>query len=59
MTKEIVATTIKELPPKFDLDELVERLIFIEKVEVGLKQIEEGKKIPLSEVRKFIDGWRK
>jgi len=31
MTKEIVATAIKEMPQEFNLDELVERLIFTEK----------------------------
>jgi len=59
MTKEIVATAIKGLPQEFDLDELFERLIFIEKVEEGLKDIEEGRTIPLEEVKKIIEGWRK
>ncbi len=59
MTKEIVATAIKNLPEEFDLDDLFERLIFIERVEEGLKDIEEGRTVPLEEVKKIIDGWRK
>ena len=59
MTKEIVAAAIKNMPQEFDMDQLFERLIFIEKVETGLKEIEEGKTIPLDEVKKIMDGWRK
>ena len=59
MTKEIVETAIKDLPVEFNLDELFERLVFIEKVEEGLRETEEGKTIPLDEVKKIIEGWRK
>ena len=59
MTKESVATAIKDLPPEFDLDDVIERLIFIAKVEEGLKDIDEGRTIPLEEVEKIIQGWRK
>jgi hypothetical protein len=59
MTKEIVATAIENLPDKFDLDELIERLIFIEKVEEGIREIEDGKGIPLEEVKQIVKGWRK
>lgn len=59
MTKQIVATAIKEMPSEFNLDELFERLIFIEKVEIGLKEVEGGKTIALDDVKKIMDGWRK
>ena len=55
MTQEIVATAIKDMPHEFDLDALFERLIFVEKVEKGLWEIEEGKTIPIEEVKKIID----
>jgi predicted transcriptional regulator len=59
MTKEIAATAISEMPQNFALDELFERLIFVEKVEKGLKDIEEGKTISLEEVKRIMEGWRK
>ncbi len=59
MTKDSAVTAIKEMPQEFELDDLIEKLIFIEKVEEGLKQIDEGKKIPLDEVRKIVREWRK
>ena len=59
MTKEIVATAIKEMPQEFDLDELFERLVFIEEIEAARKETKEGNTIPLEEVEKIIHEWRK
>ena len=59
MTKKIVTSALKELPQEFNLDELFEKLVFIEKVEEGLKEIEEGKTIAHSEMKKVIEAWRK
>jgi len=59
MTKDIVVTAIKEMPQEFDLDELFERLVFIEEIETARKEIADGKGIPLEEVKKIIEGWRK
>ena len=42
MTRETVNKAISSLPQNFDLDALVERLIFIEKVEEGLAQLDRG-----------------
>ncbi len=36
MKKESAIDTIKELPNEFELEDLIERLIVIEKVEQGL-----------------------
>lgn len=43
LTKEKLNRTINNLPDKFTIDELIEKLIFIEKVEAGLQESEEGK----------------
>ena len=59
MTKDTATAAIREMPPEFDVDELIERLLFIEKVEEGLKQIDNGQKIPLVEVKKIVSEWRK
>lgn len=40
MTKDKVIETVNDLPQEFDLDEFIERLIFVEKVEKGLQQLE-------------------
>ncbi len=59
MTKDSAATAVKEMPQEFDVDELIEKLIFIAHVEEGLKQVDEGKKIPLDEVKRIAKEWHK
>jgi len=57
MKRDKALETVKEFPQEFDLEELIERLIFVEKIEKGLKQLEEGKTVPHSEVKERIKGW--
>ena len=59
MTKEKVIDSIKELPEQFDLDVLLEKLLFIEKVEKGLEQARNGEVVSHDEVKKMVDKWRK
>jgi len=59
MIKEKVIEVTKELPNEFDLDELIEKLIFIDKVEKGLIQLDEGKTLPHDEVKNKVKEWQK
>jgi len=59
MTKEKVIDSIKELPEQFELDVLLEKLLFIEKVEKGLEQAKNGEVVSHEEVKKMVDKWRK
>ena len=59
MRRDRVIETIKELPNEFDLETVIERLIFIDKVEKGLKQAEEGKTISHEEVKNRVSKWSK
>ena len=59
MTKEKVIDSIKELPEQFDLDVLLERLLFIEKVEKGLEQAKKGEVVSHEEIKQMVDKWRK
>lgn len=59
LTKDQVNNTIKTLPDSFTIDELIEQLIFMEKVEVGYQQSEEGKVISNEDVKLMIDKWSK
>ena len=56
MTKEKVLEAIKDMPRSFQLDELIEKLIFIEKVEEGIKQVAEGQAVSHEEVRKIVSA---
>ncbi|MBI1768786.1 MAG: hypothetical protein HYR67_10460 [Bacteroidetes bacterium] len=57
MKRDKVLETVKELPQEFDLDILLEKLIFVEKVEQGLKQLDEGKTVPNEKVKEMIKKW--
>ena len=55
MTKEKVLEALKGLPNEFELDALIEKLIFIAKVEKGLKEADEGKTQSHEAVKKMVD----
>lgn len=59
ITKEKVLDTINEMPSSFEVEELIEKLIFIEKVEVGLDQLEKGETVTNEEPKQEVKGWRK
>ncbi len=57
LTKEKLNRTIRNLPDSFTIDELIEQLIFMEKVEEGLQQSEENKVVSNEDVKAMIDKW--
>lgn len=57
MKREKVIDAVKELPQEFDLEELMEKLIFVEKVEQGLKQLDEGKTVDHARVKEMVKKW--
>jgi hypothetical protein len=59
MKKDKVIEAVKELPQEFDLDELIERLIFIDKVEKGLQQLDKDKTKTHDEAKRIIKSWQK
>ena len=46
LSKTTVLDSIQKMPDQFTLEELIERLILLEKIENGLAQAKEGKVIP-------------
>lgn len=59
MTKDAVLDVVNKMPEDFDLDMLVERLIFIEKVSEGLAQIDNNEGVPLDDVKQMVKEWQK
>ena len=57
MNKDKVIYTVNELPQNFELDELMEKLIFIEKVESGLQQVEQGKVVSHEKAKEIAKQW--
>ncbi len=59
LTKTILNEQIEKLPEEFSIDDLIERLILIEKIELGNKQSENGAVISEAELDKKIVKWFK
>lgn len=57
MKREKVIDTVNELPQEFELEELIEKLVFVEKVERGLNQLEAGRTIPHDQVKDIVKKW--
>ena len=59
MKKDKVLEAVNELPVEFDFDKLIERLIFIDKVEKGLQQLDKGETKSHDEAKRIIKSWQK
>jgi predicted transcriptional regulator len=57
LTKNKVKMTIDNLPDSFTIDELIDQLIFIEKVEEGIQQSDNGKVVSNEDIKNVIDKW--
>jgi hypothetical protein len=60
MKESTMMETLKKLLKEFSSEELINRIIFIEKVEKGLQDAEDGNTISLEEARSRINKkWSK
>ncbi len=57
LTKSQVRTQLEKLPEEFTLDELVEQLILIQKIEKGLKDSRENRIISEEDFDKEMEKW--
>ncbi len=59
LTKSKLKEQIESFPEEFSIDELVERLILVEKIDRGNQQSEKGEIITDSELDNEIEKWFK
>lgn len=59
MTKEKVKKTIERLPDEFTVDQIVEELMVLNKIEEGLKDIEDGRVFTTDQVKQELKTWLK
>jgi hypothetical protein len=57
MKRERAIETLRELPVEFELEQLMEKLVFVEKVEKGLEQADKGKVKSHEHVKDFVKKW--
>lgn len=48
---------VKEFPKEFELEDLIERLVFVEKVETGLAQLKKGKTVAHEKLKQIAKKW--
>ncbi len=57
LTKENIITTINGLEEPFVLDDILERIILLEKIERGLEESKNNQVFSEEEVDKRIESW--
>ena len=55
----MVLNTVNELPDKFSLDELIDKLLFINKVDQGISDLDSGKIVTNEEAARRLEKWLK
>lgn len=57
MTKEQVITSLQDLPDSFEPEQLIERLISLQKMEEGLEQVKRGEVVTVEEAKQRLSKW--
>ncbi|MCE2893542.1 MAG: hypothetical protein LW721_03825 [Flammeovirgaceae bacterium] len=57
MRKTTVIESINKLPDEFSIDEIVERLIIIEKIEKGRQDVRDGKVNTQDQAKAKLSKW--
>lgn len=57
MTKTEVQASLEKMPEEFAIEELIERLLFIQNVQEGVLQSERGETTPIEDVRQRLRKW--
>jgi predicted transcriptional regulator len=58
-TKEKVIQAVQSLPENASIEDAMERLLFLGKVERGLQQADAGQTIPQAQVKERMAKWLK
>jgi hypothetical protein len=59
MTKEKIIAAMDGLPSDFSVDELIEKVIFIDKIEKGISQSNKGNTLSTDEAKARLGKWLK
>jgi hypothetical protein len=57
ITKEHLLQSIKDLPESFSLDELLDRIILLQKIEIGLVQSASNQVFTTEEAKEKLKRW--
>lgn len=54
ITRDRMVEAIRELPADATVDDAIERLVFLAKIEIGIEQLDRGEGIPHDEVKRRL-----
>jgi len=57
ITKEKLLECIKQLPDTFSVDEIIDRVLLLDKIEIGLEQSDNGQITPDEELDQKLPKW--
>jgi hypothetical protein len=57
LSKTQVINSFRTLPEKFQAEDAIERIVFLEKIRIGLVQSEEGKVMSKEQAKKRLKKW--
>jgi hypothetical protein len=58
LTKDKIQELINHMPESFSADDIIERIILLQKIEIGKQQIKDGNSLTEDEMDKLIDSWQ-
>ena len=59
LTKKEVLASLKSLPETFDAETAIEKIVFLEKIRIGMEQSEAGNVVSKEEAKKRLKKWLK
>ena len=59
LTKTNVLKTIKNLPDSFSIEDLFDRIILLQKIDIGMEQSKNGEAVSTAEAKKRLKKWLK
>jgi hypothetical protein len=57
LSKEKILQTLKDLPDTFSIDELFDRIVLLNKIEMGLEQSESGQVNTTDQAKDKLKKW--
>ncbi|OFY64670.1 MAG: hypothetical protein A3H98_13305 [Bacteroidetes bacterium RIFCSPLOWO2_02_FULL_36_8] len=57
LTKGKLLKTIKDLPDKFSLDELMDRIVLLQKIDFGMEQSQKGQTKSTEQSKEKLKKW--
>jgi hypothetical protein len=55
--KDALLRTINDLPDQFSFDDLLDRILLLQKIEIGIEQSKEGKTYTTEQAREKLKKW--